>query len=506
MTLRSVISPLLETQRWPAKLSGLLAGSLMTLAYEPFGLSLLVYPLLGFLLLHWLRADAKTAFVHVWLFAFGAKLTGNSWIFFSLYFHGNSPAVLAVLIIMLLSALLASFPAAAAWLVNRYCQAADSLRLVIVFPAAWLFAEWCRGYVLTGYAWMQPGYTQIDLPLSGYAPLAGNHAVGALAVMTAGALLAAVLNRLSWVRALIIVVLVWAGGFALKQVSWTQPAGEDIEVAVIQGNIPQELKWKRHMHDRTLEMYRDLTLEHRDADVIVWPETAIPDYLHRVPAYIINLRQDMEQSNTDLLIGLFIKNLETGRYYNSVINPRGGEYRKRHLVPLGEYVPFRSLIGFFNRWIDIPMSDIDAGPDDQTLMVVAGQPVGITICFEDAFSRDLRRDLPEATILVNMSNDAWFDGSHEPYQHHAIARTRALETGRYMLRATNTGISSVIGPHGEVLAEAAQFEREVLRTAITPMQGQTPYVFWGDAFALVLSLALIGAACYWPRFRRQREA
>ena len=401
-------------------------------------------------------------------------------------------------------ALLASFPATAAYFVNRYCRAADSVRLMIVLPSAWLFAEWCRGFVLTSYAWMQPGYTQIDLPLSGYAPLFGNHAVGALIAVTSGALVAALMKKLAWSSAIIIVILIHAGGFGLKQISWTQPAADDIEVALIQGNIPQELKWQRHMHRKTLDMYQDLSLQHKDADVIIWPETAIPDYMHRVPAYIINMRQLMEQSDTDLLMGLFIKNPDSGRYYNSVINPRGGEYRKRHLVPLGEYVPFRALIGFFNRWINIPMSDIDSGPDDQELLVIAGQPVGVSICFEDDFSRDVRRDLPDATILVNMSNDAWFDGSHETYQHHTIARMRALESGRYLLRATNTGISSVIGPHGQELAVAEPFERQVLRAGITPLQGQTPYVFWGDAFVVVLAIVLIGAACFWPGLRKNQ--
>jgi len=502
MSLNTIISSMLETHRWPAMLMSLLAGSLMTLAYDPFGLSLLVFPLLAFLLYHWLKADAKGAFVHVWLFASGATFTGNCWIFFSLYYHGSSPAILAVAIIVLLSVFLALFPAVAAYVFNRYCRVADSIRLLIVFPSAWLLAEWFRGYLWTGYAWMQPGYTQIDLPLSGYAPLFGNHAVGALIVATSGALLAAVLNRLSWQKVLLVVMLIWVSGFALKQVSWTQPAGDDVEVALIQGNVPQELKWKRHMHRKTLEMYRDLTLEHKDADVIIWPETAIPDYKHRVPAYLLSMREEMEKSDTDLLMGLFIKNMDSGRYYNSVISARGGEYRKRHLVPLGEYVPFRSLIGFINRWINIPMSDIDSGPDDQPLLVVAGQPVGISICFEDAFSRDVRRDLPEATMLVNMSNDAWFDGSHESRQHHAMARMRALETGRYMLRATNTGISSVIGPQGEELEMATPFEQLVLRASVTPLKGQTPYVFWGDTFILLLAIMLVGAVCYTQGIRK----
>ena len=502
MSFRAVLRSMLDTHRWPAMLFSLFAGALMTLAYQPFGLSLLVYPLMAILLYHWLKADARKAFVHVWLFASGATFTGNSWIFFSLYFHGGSPAVLAVGIIVLLAMFLALFPGITAYLVKRYCRSSELGFLLGVFPAAWLFAEWLRGYIWTGYAWMQPGYTQLDLPLAGYAPVFGTHVIGALIAVCSGVLVAVLLKKLSLHKAVIIVAIIWLAGFALKQVSWTQPAAGDIDVALIQGNIPQELKWMRHMHRKTLEMYRELTLEHKDADLVIWPETAIPDYMHRVPAYLIDMRQLMEQSDTDLLMGLFIKNLDSGRYYNGAISARGGEYRKRHLVPLGEYVPFRSLIGFFMRWIDIPMSDIDSGSDDQPLLVVAGQPVGISICFEDAFSRDVRRDLPEATVLVNMSNDAWFDGSHESRQHHAIARMRALETGRYMLRATNTGISSVIGPQGEEIAVAEPFKRQVLRASVTPLQGQTPYVFWGDGFAVVLSLFMIGVICYWSRGRR----
>lgn len=498
-----MLSILAQTDRWPARISSLVAGALMTLAFAPFDWSWLVFPLLAYLFYHWHRADAFGAFLHVWLFSLGMRLTGICWIFFSLYFHGGSPAVLAVAIIVLLSAYLALFPAVAAYLVNRYCHANDLIRLLVVFPSTWLLAEWAVGITLTGFAWMQPGYTQIDWPLAGYAPVFGNHAVGGLIAVCAGALLAVVKNLISWQKALILVGLIWGTGFALKQISWTEPAGDDIEVALIQGNIPQELKWKRHMHRKTLEIYRDLTLEHKDVDLIVWPETAIPDYKHRVPAYLISLRQALQPGDTDLLVGLFIKNLDSGRYYNSVLSVNGGEYRKRHLVPLGEYIPLRSLIGFFNRWIDIPMSDIDSGPDDQALLVVAGQPVGVSICFEDIFSRDVRRDLPQATVLVNVSNDAWFDGSHQSRQHHAIARMRALESGRYMLRATNTGISSIIGPQGEEVLVAPPAERYVLRAKITPFTGQTPYVFWGDGFALLLVLLVLGGICLWPRLQQR---
>ena len=502
MSSNKVITAMLETHRWPAMLTTFVAGSLMTLAYEPVGLSLLMFPLMAVLLYHWLQATPSHAFLHGWLFSLGAKCSGISWIFFSLHYHGGMPAIMAVVMIFLLSAYLSFYFGLMAYVINRFCQASDVVKLFILFPIGWLLAEWLSNVVMTGFAWMQPGYTQIDLPLSGYAPVMGNHFVGALVVCSAALMLLPFKRKVSWQKAGFAVAVIWIAGFGLKQVSWTETAGDDIDVALIQGNVPQEVKWKRHMHRPTLELYRDLTLANKDADLIIWPETAIPDYKHRVPAYIINLREAMIESDTDLLIGMFIKNLDTSRYYNSAVNVRGGDYLKRHLVPLGEFIPLRSLVSFFNRWVKIPMSDIKSGPKQQPLLVLAGQPVSISICFEDAFSRDVRLDLPQATMLVNMSNDAWFDGSHESRQHHAIARMRALETGRYMLRATNTGISSVIGPRGEEIEVAPAQQQHVIRASVTPMQGWTPYVFFGDGLVVAIALVVLLFTAAWSWSRR----
>jgi apolipoprotein N-acyltransferase len=187
-----------------------------------------------------------------------------------------------------------------------------------------------------------------------------------------------------------------------------------------------------------------------------------------------------------------VKN-ESKRLLNSVISVNGGVYNKRHLVPLGEFIPLRFLIEFFNQFVKIPMSDIASGEDDQPLLIAGGVPLGLSICFEEAFSRDVIKDLPEAQILVNVSNDAWFENSHEPHQHHAIARMRSLETGRYMIRSTNTGITSFIGPHGEVIKQLPQFERGVLNYAVQPMSGATPFVRWGDGLVVgFCALLLIG--------------
>ena len=393
----------------------------------------------------------------------------------------------------------------AVYTVNRFLPNNTKLRLLVFYPAAWLVFEWLLGYVLTGFSWMQLGYTQIDFPLSGFAPILGNHAISGLVAFCASVMLVLII---SWqeipgkkIAALLFsVVVLWLSGGYLKTISWTHADGEPIRVSMVQANIEQQDKWKKEMRQPTLDLYRELSLAQQDVDLIVWPETAVPDYWYRVVPYIKQLREDMRQKNVDLLLGIFTKN-DKGQLLNSVMNINGEIYHKRHLVPLGEYIPLRFLIEFFNRFVNIPMSDIASGDDEQSLLKVAGVPIGVSICFEEAFSREVLKALPEAKILVNVSNDAWFEDSHEAHQHHVIARMRALETGRYMIRSTNTGITSFIGPHGEVIKQLPQFEVGVLKAKVQPMSGSTPFVRWGDALIVTFcSLLLLG---FWVKYRGQ---
>lgn len=468
----------------------------MTLAFSPYDQVWLIFVSFSVLLYCWQNSTAKGAFWLGWLFGVGLQCGGVGWIYYSMHVHGGGSVLFSALVILLLAAYLSVYTALAAYIVNRFCQTSAVMRLMLLYPASYALFEWLQGIVMTGFAWMQPGYTQIDLPLSGFAPVLGSHAVGALVVMSSGFIVYALDKKLDKTiavqLALITTVFIWGIGFGLQQIGWTHADGDEIKVSLIQGNIPQKQKWKKENRLPTINLYRDLTLKNLDSDLIIWPETAVPSYRHRITDYLKSLQAQTKDSHTDVLLGIFILNFETSRYYNSVIDLNGNEYRKRHLVPLGEFVPLRFLIEFFNRWMNIPMSDIAAAEEAQALMKVAGYPVSVSICFEDAFARDINRDLPEARFLINVSNDAWFEDSREPHQHHSIARMRALETGRYMLRATNTGVSSIIDHHGKVIAIAPQFENVVLSSMVRPMQGYTPYVFWGDRALLILCTLLIG--------------
>ncbi|HED35282.1 MAG TPA: apolipoprotein N-acyltransferase [Gammaproteobacteria bacterium] len=462
----------------------LACGALLPFSFAPYGLFWLQFPLLALLFISCLDQKPVISFRRGFLFGLGWFVHGIHWLFYSLHFHGGMPAPIAALTIVLLSSVLALFPAFAMYLANRHIKTSPVRMVVLVYPVVWIIFEWLRGYILTGFPWVQTGVAHIDTPLAGYAPLAGGLGSGLMAAIVVGLIAASLLKtdakNTFFKISIPLISGIYISGYLLGLIQWTEPVGESIKVSLIQGNISQAEKWKRENRWPTMQMYRELTQKNWQSDLIIWPETALPGFRNGVLKYINELKAEAEKNNTEVLLGVFVRNQQTKRYYNSVITLDDQVYRKRHLVPLGEYFPFRPLLGFFSQWVNIPMSDIESGEAEQPLIKAAGQTIGVNICFEDAFDRAVLRDLPEATLLVNVSNDAWFEDSPEPWQHHQIARMRALETGRYLLRATNTGVSSVIGPKGQVQAISAQFKREVLTTDVKGYAGATPYVLWGN--------------------------
>ncbi|RKZ60539.1 MAG: apolipoprotein N-acyltransferase, partial [Gammaproteobacteria bacterium] len=362
---------------WP--IASLIAGCLTTLAFAPFDLSWLVFFTVAAVFYLWTNLPAKQALISAWLFGLGLQCTGVSWIYYSLHVHGSAPVLFAIILVFLLCCYLSIYTALSVYVVNRYLPDNTVLRLMFFYPASWVVFEWLQGYVMTGFSWMQLGYTQIDLPLSGFAPVLGNHAISGLIAVCAGALALLFKQRSDLkIKKVVIVVLpvisLWLTGVLLKPLNWTVSEGAPIKVSVIQGNIAQKDKWSPRVKQASLTMYRDLSLAQTDVDLIVWPETAVPDYRYRKLQYLDQLSIDMKAHDTDLLLGIFVKNDEN-RTLNSVVNVNGGIYNKRHLVPLGEYIPLRFLIEFFNRFVKIPMSDIDSGDENQKLLTGAGVPL-----------------------------------------------------------------------------------------------------------------------------------
>jgi len=483
------------------------AGAIAVFGFAPFGFFPL--PILALAVLFRLWGQAERPAQAAWLgFAFGMGLfcIGIHWIYVALHEYGYMHPILAATATVLFAAVNATLPALAGYAQAKF-RTSPIVRMLTVMPAIWVLAEWLRGLLFTGFPWLVFGYSQApDSPLAGYALLLGVYGVSLVAAVSAGLLLA--LWDMRWSRqgqlALALLLALWASGALLRNVEWTQAQGGPVKVSLLQGNIPQDIKFEQGALIETLETYRRLA-QSSDARLIVMPETAVPLLRENVPqSYQFILREHVRQNGGDILIGAFEK--ENGNYYNSVYSLGSSEsqhYRKDHLVPFGEFIPLRGVFGWLiNEVLQIPMGDQARGGADQAPLNVAGQQIALNICYEDAFGEEIIRALPQATLLVNVTNDAWYGDSHAAMQHNQLSQMRALETGRMMLRATNTGVTSVIGTDGRVQAMLPQHEEGVLTAQVQGYVGSTPYVRWGNAGMLVLVGLMLGVA--W-RLRQQRR-
>lgn len=482
------------------------SGALAVLGYAPFGIFPL--PILALAVLFWLWDGAERPAQAAWLglsFGMGLFCFGIGWIYVALHIYGYMHSILAALATGLFAAVNAALPALAGYVQARL-KASTNVRILLLMPAIWTLAEWLRGLLFTGFPWLAVGYAQVpDSPLAGYAPLLGVYGVSLLVAVSAALLL--VLWRARRSRqgqmALAALLVLWVGGALFCAVAWTQPRGAPLKVSLLQGNIAQDEKFEEDKLIATLETYRRLA-QASDARLIVLPETALPLLRDNVPeSYHAILRDHARRNGGDILIGAFEK--ENGSYYNSVYSLGSSEsqhYRKNHLVPFGEFIPLRSVFGWLiNEVLQIPMGDQASGGAHQPPLNVAGQKVAVNICYEDAFGEEIIRALPEATLLANVTNDAWYGESHAAMQHNQLSQMRALETGRMMLRATNTGVTSVIGVDGRVQAMLPQHEEGVLTAEVRGYVGSTPYVRWGNAGVLVLAGLMLGGA--WVMGRRK---
>jgi apolipoprotein N-acyltransferase len=482
----------------PAAIAAALAAGALTVAgFAPLALFPLPLLTLAGLLLIWLRAATPQA--AFWTgFAFGAGLfgVGASWVYVSLHDFGMMPAPLAAIGTLAYCAILALYPAAAGWCLARLRLGRPASAL-FAFPALWTLFEWLRGWIFTGVSWLALGYAQVDSPLAGFAPVVGTYGVSFATALCAG-LLVVVLSGSGRARVAGGVALVFAFGLGqlAKQIDWTSPQGAPLKVALLQGNIPQDLKFQPDRYVATLAIYKRL-IEASRGQLIVLPETAIPRFLDAVDAgYLRDIARIALERGADVLIGVPIRESD-GRYFNSVISvgtSPSQRYDKSHLVPFGEFVP--SGFGWIVKTFAIPLSDFSLGPESPKPLALAGQLVAPNICWEDAFGEEIIRQLPQATLLANVSNVAWFGDSLAPAQHLQISRMRALETGRTMLRATNTGMTAIIDPRGRVVARLPQFTEGILEGEVRGYVGASPYVRFGNTPIVLLCVVPLAALVF----------
>jgi apolipoprotein N-acyltransferase len=471
------------------------AGAATVFAFAPFHLYHLAVLGPAVLLLLLLDSAPNQAFRLGWAYGLGLLGVGVFWMHISIDQFGGVGTVLAIVLTLTFIALIALFYGVMAWLGKKIAGTADWPVQLAVLTLLWVLLEWLRGWILTGFPWLSLGYSQLGTPLQGYAPLLGVYGVPLVVVVSAACFVAVIKMFKTAVPALLILFLVWSCGWLLAQKEWSSASGDAIKVSIIQANFVQGLKWRPETRQPTIDLYRDLTRLEWDSDLIVWPETAIPDYYSRLEKELFSgLEKEAQEHHSDLLFGIAVWGDMGERYYNSVssIGSVRNSYFKRHLVPFGEFMPMRLLLKPLIDYLRIPMSNFAAGEAEQPLMQVLGRKVGVSICYEDAFGAEIIQAMPEAEFLVNVSNDAWFGDSIALPQHLQIARMRSLETGRYQVRGTNTGISAIIGPKGELISASPINKEYVLRGEVIPMSGTTIYAWVGNWGVIALVLLFVG--------------
>lgn len=442
-----------------------------------------------------------------WTFGLGLFGAGSSWVWVSIATYGNVGPYIASLITLLFIAVLALFPALQCGLMQRFFGPRPA---PLVFSACWLLSEWLRGWLFTGFPWLYLGYGHIHSPLAGLAPVFGVFGVGLVVALT-GSTIAQQLagfiadGHLSRRKALTTnLPLLLALGMALPflAVDWVSPRTDSsISAGIVHGTIPQDEKFDASLRLSHVDYFETLSEELWGRDIIIWPETAIAFYYHRAFPLLNRLDNRAAEAGSTLISGIF--HSDEDHVHNSILalGEGSGLYHKQKLVPFGEYVPFQDLIGPLFRLFDLPMSTIGPGPDDQTGLMAGGHRLAPFICYEIVYPDFVRRHAQDADLLVTISNDTWFGSSWGPPQHLQMAAMRALENGRYLLRATNNGLSAIIDQRGHIITQSTQFDPQVLTGELRLFEGRTPFSRWGSWPVLLLSLSILAVAA--ARARRK---
>lgn len=483
-------------------LIALLSGAALALAFAPFEFSYLAIAAPALLLATWLTTTPRRAAWRGFLFGIGLFSVGVSWIYISIHIYGNSPLWLAIIITILFIAFLSSFFAAFGYGLQRFFTPGSAGLILMAYPSGWVLLEWVRGWIMTGFPWLLLGYTQASTPLKGLAPLIGVYGLSFVLVFTSSVIISCFTLRNFRINilALLLVLLFWGSGALLTEHQWTAPAGKPLRVSLIQGNVPQELKWQPSQIDTILADYYRLTQQHWNSQIIVWPEAAVTITNDAAANYLQQLAAQAKQNNTSIIMGIPIAMNE--RYYNGMITIGNGSgmYLKRHLVPFGEFMPLRSVLNFLSQYILIPMSDFSSGPQQQTAPIANGITIAPFICYEILYQNEVLPAFPAAQLIVVVTDDSWFGKSFAAAQHLQMAQLRALETGRSVLFATNNGITAIIDAYGNLTGVLPERQQAVLSALVQPMNGSTPLVYYRN-YPILFGLFACLMIAFWQARR-----
>ncbi len=456
------------------------AGALVTLSLAPFDLwpaGIIACALYAYLLC---TCSLREGIWRSWLFGLGMFGSGVSWVYVSINDFGGASAPLATfLIILFCTSLAVLFQATFGWFYVRFVRALPG-GMLVGFPIAWVLSEWLRSWLFTGFPWLYLGYAHLDTPIAGWAPIVGVLGLSFICALTGTCLFLAWRSRqaVACTTYAVIVITLWAGGAVLKPIEWVVKGSEKpLTVVIYQPNVPQEHKWDQNWYPSILRQLREASEPHYGADILVWPEAAIPNFYQRAGDFLDPIAQRAAANETTLFVGVPSLVEQGEGYYNSVVALGQGEgvYHKQHLVPFGEYVPLEELLRGLITFFDLPMSAFSSGAADQPLLRAGAYQVAPFICYEVVYPELVARSARNSDLLLTISNDSWFGKSIGPLQHLQMAQMRALENGRYMIRGTNNGVSAIIDHRGQIITRTDQFVEATLTGEVEVMLGNTPF-------------------------------
>ena len=471
----------------------LLAGALFPLSLAPFSYWLAAIISMAALFASLPDQTAKESFKRAAIFGFGMFGAGVSWVFVSMYSFGDVSFLFALIGTLLFCALNASVFA----LPFMLCTLIPERKALwlIALPALWVISEWCRSWVLTGFPWLYAGYSHTDTWLSGWAPIGGvlllSYFIGLVAV---------VLAQFRWQKdhraqllGSILILAIFSSGLALQKINWTQPLEKAVSVALIQPNVDQSDKWSLSMRSQIIHNLLAQTQPYWGAQIIIWPEGAIPVIYTQIADFLDTIHQQALEHQTALIAGLPSNTKPEGPYYNSMLalGVGDGKYNKTRLVPFGEYVPLETLIRGLNNFFDLPMSSFSLGSQHQTPLMAAGLNISTAICYEIAYPDLVAKNTRNTHIILTVSNDAWFGDSIAPHQHMQMARMRAIENAKPVIRATNNGITALVDHQGKIYQQLNQYTDSVLAGDVIPHSGDTPFSKFASWPIVIFSLLVI---------------
>lgn len=487
---------------WVSLIVALIAGLSFSLALAPYsvwGVALISVLLLYALLLP--KMTGGRAFLIGWVYGFGLWLTGAFWLYTSIYEYGNISAALAFTMIAIMAMIMGLFHAVMAWLFVRFMG-----RQPLAFASLWVVQEWMKTWFLTGFPWLFVGYAYTDMPLiTSIAPIVGVLGISFLSVLLSASIVELYRRQAGYLlitcSLLVLCSLLW-----IINPSWTRPTGQTLSVSLVQGNIKQDIKWVTQFQDDILLKYINLTQKEWGRDLIVWPEAAVPMFQDEAQDFLVQVSQVAKHSGSTLITGIpykAIKEHDPAKhsfppFYNAVmaLGVDSGLYKKQQLVPFGEYIPFQGVFNILPNLATHSVLSHSKGTENQPPIGIQGNQMGVAICYEVAYPTTTRQNAKHTNFLVTVSNDAWFGTSAGPHQHLQMVQMRSIETGRWFVRGTNTGITAIIDHQGRVVSFAPQFVDTVLRGDVVMVTGETPFMKWGQ-YPILVFVALLLMLSVW---------